>query len=157
MYGSDSIKIAWNELRSIIQHAIQLFTPKIRLYSHQFLKWFTPEIRHQVTVLRTLRSRCKTRPTTLQLSKLRIAEVQLSTDIHLAKQKLEENLVDDLATNSSCQVYKFLRSLSKSNCLPTVIRDPNTSYTGSDEPSKTNLTPTFTQYSSRARVPQRSS
>ena len=36
----------WSSIKLIIQQAMDLFIPKVKLRSHQFPKWFTPDIRH---------------------------------------------------------------------------------------------------------------
>ena len=45
----------WSSIKLIIQQAMDLFIPKVKLRSHQFPKWFTPDIRHHLNCLPTLR------------------------------------------------------------------------------------------------------
>ena len=53
----------WSSIKLIIQLAMDLFIPKVKLHSHQFPKWFTPDIRHNLNCLRTLHRKCRTHPT----------------------------------------------------------------------------------------------
>ena len=75
----------WYFIKLIIQHAMDLFLPKVKLHSHQFPKWFTPDIRHHLNCLRTLRRKYRTHPTAHNLSKLLLLESNLDGDISSAK------------------------------------------------------------------------
>ena len=96
LLSSDSVEDAWVELRSIILHSIFRFTPKVRLHSYQFPKWFTPDIRHKVKHLCTLRRRYRKNPTEHLSLRLGDVELQLKNEVFIAKQNFEDDLVWNL-------------------------------------------------------------
>ena len=79
----------WSSIKLIIQQAMDLFIPKVKLRSHQFPKWFTPDIRHRLNCLRTLRRKCRTHPTAHNLSKLLLLESNLDADISSVNQDMK--------------------------------------------------------------------
>ena len=53
-YNSTDIEEIWSILKHHILTGMNLFIPKVKLRSHQFPVWFTPDLRHLIKCLRTL-------------------------------------------------------------------------------------------------------
>ena len=96
----------WSFIKLIIQHAMDLFLHKVKLRSHQFPKWFTPDIRHHLNCLRTLHTKCRTHPTSHNLSKLLLLESNLDGNISSTKSRYETDLILDIA-NSALKPIKL--------------------------------------------------
>ena len=111
----------WSSIKLIIQQAMDLFIPKVKLRSHQFPKWFTPDIRHRLNCLRTLRRKCITHPTAHNLSKLLLLESNLDADISSAKLRYETDLIFKF-TNSNCnKIFKYIRGISGHSSIPLSV------------------------------------
>ena len=79
----------WSSIKLIIEQAMDLFIPKVKLHSHHFPKWFTPDIRHHLNYLRTLRRKCRTHPTAHNMSKLLLWRVTLMPILVLRNQDMK--------------------------------------------------------------------
>ena len=102
---SQDTKFVWNFIKSEIVKAVLLHIPTTRLYSHQFPKWFTPSIHHQVKCMRTLRRKCSQSPTLLNLSKLEELQEALYNEIIIAKSDYEFNLIGNMSNTNSTKVF----------------------------------------------------
>ena len=97
---------------------MDLFIPKVRLRSHQHLKWITPTLQHDVNCFPTLKKKYKSHATQHNLTKLLSAESLLEDKLKLAKSSYENNLAHKLATSESNKIYKYINSLSSKHFLP---------------------------------------
>ena len=57
--NSDDVEFIWFIIKSYIISAMELYIPKVKVRSHQYPKWFTAHLRHQVKCLRTLLRKIK--------------------------------------------------------------------------------------------------
>ena len=103
----------------------------VRLHSHQYPKWFTPQIRHQVKCVKSVCRKCTNHPTSHLIDKLSVLEQNLRADICSAKQQFELDLTLDLVESPSPNIYKYLRHLTKSPSIPSSM----TSHDGSERAS----------------------
>ena len=97
------------------------FIPKITIQPNQSPKWFTPDIRHQIKCLQTLRRKHKLHPTEHTTARLNSAEVNLENSIKQAKTNFEANLINNFAFNNESKIYKYIKSLSKSDSIPLTV------------------------------------
>ena len=112
----------WSSIKLIIQQAMDLFLPKVKLCSHQFPKWFTPDIRHRLNCLRTLRRKYRTHPTVHNLSKLLLLESNLDGDISSAKSRYETDLILDFANSNCNKIFKYIRGISGHSSIPPSVK-----------------------------------
>ena len=111
----------WSSIKLIIQQAMDLFIPKVKLRSHQFPKWFTPDIRHRLNCLRTLRRKCITHPTAHNLSKLLLLGSNLDADISSAKSRYETDLIFKFANSNCNKIFKYIRGISGHSSIPPSV------------------------------------
>ena len=111
----------WSSIKLIIQQAMDLFIPTVKLRSHQFPKWFTPDIRHRLNCLRTLRRKCVTHPTAHNLSKLLLLESNLDADISSAKSRYETDLIFKFANSNCNKIFKYIRGISGHSYIPPSV------------------------------------
>ena len=102
----------WSFIRNNILDGMNTFIPKITIQPIQSPKWFTPDIRHQIKCLRTLRRKHKLHPTEHTTARLNSAEVNLENSIKQAKTNFEANLINNFAFNNESKIYKYIKSLS---------------------------------------------
>ena len=67
-YNSDDVEFIWLIIKGYTISAMELYISKVKVQSHQYIKWFTAHLRHQVKRLRTLRRKIKNHFTLLQLN-----------------------------------------------------------------------------------------
>ena len=120
-FVSCDVDFVWSSLKLAIQQAMDLCIPKVRLRSYQFPKWFTPEIRHLVKCIPTLRRKCKLRPTAHNLNKLSNSERLLETMICSAKSSYESNLITDFASTNKNKIFKHISSITGHNSIPASV------------------------------------
>ena len=133
LYGTSDLEDAWNCLKRIIFEGILQFVPKTcsRRYPHP--KWFNSEIQHQLNKVHTLRHRCRNNLSSSLSSQLYESEARLSEAMVTAKLNFESQLIQDLATNNSSRIYKYISTLSSNRQLPSIMYLDNTqAYTSSD-------------------------
>ena len=75
---------------------VHKFTPFTRRRSHSRPRWFTPDIQHQLNCVHTTRRKARTKPTSINISKLNAAEHQLSANMQKAKLSFESSLLQNL-------------------------------------------------------------
>ena len=130
----DGVEMIWSKLKDINVNAISHFAPKVRLRSHQFPKWFTPEIRHHIKCLLTLRRKCKLHPTPSNLVALPSSERALQSKTRSAKLQFDSDLIYDLAITGCPNIYKYLRKLTNQHQLPpTIYHDSKTASSDQDK------------------------
>ena len=64
----------WIFIKNVILEAVHKFTPFTRRRSHSRPRWFTPDIQHQLNCVHTTRRKARTKPTSINISKLNTAE-----------------------------------------------------------------------------------
>ena len=121
LLSSLDIEFVWSSLKDTILHAISLFTPSVKVRSQSYPKWFSSTIRHKLNILRSLRKKCKKNPSNDNTSRLHSAQLQLENEIHQARCTYESNLIKKFAYSNDPKIYHYLKSLSRSNSLPSTI------------------------------------
>ena len=101
--------------------AMTLFIPKFRVYSKQYPKWFTKELRHQIKCLHTLRRNYKRSPSDHNATRLNQAENSFQINADTAKSDYETNLINDFVSTSNPAVYRHIRSFTKSATIPPTV------------------------------------
>ena len=101
---------------------MQLFIPVRKIHANQHPPWFNSDIRHNIKQLRTLRRRYKQHPTHRISCTINSLELTLQNKINAAKQSFEYNLINCHATTSNSKIFKYLKSIRKSNNVPSVIQ-----------------------------------
>ena len=86
-----------------------------------FLNLLSSTIRHKINILRSLRKKCKRNPSNTNTFKLHSAEIQLESEIQLARCTYESNLVKKFARSNDSKIYKYLKCLCRTNSLPSTI------------------------------------
>jgi hypothetical protein len=92
-----NIELIWLMIKSVLYHAMCLYTPKTRLRSRQDPQWFDSSIRHQINCLNTLCRKSKSHP---------LLEQQLQQHISSAKSNFESQLLMSLRSNSTSKVFR---------------------------------------------------
>ena len=60
---SDNIEFIWSYIKSCIYTAMNMYIPRVRRRWHKFPCWFTPDIKHHLNCLHTLKRKSKVCPT----------------------------------------------------------------------------------------------
>ena len=55
LYNCSDINQVWTLVRDLVTTGMDQFIPKVRLRFNQYPKWFSPQMRHQVKCMHTLR------------------------------------------------------------------------------------------------------
>ena len=118
----------WSELKAIITHAIQMFTPRVKLRSNSHPKWFTSETRHRLNCVHTLRKKSKKHPTHNNIFKLEEAESLLADHMRVAKSSYESNLVNDFAHKNNYKIYRYINGLLKRDVMPPIMHYDNANH-----------------------------
>ena len=111
----------WSIIKSTVLDSTTLFIPKIKVKPNNLPKYFTPNIKHQLNCIRTLRKKKLRSPTDYNTSRLLETELRLSRDIAQAKSNYESKLIHDFASNNQSRIYQYIRSLRKSDTLPPSV------------------------------------
>ena len=102
---------------------IYIYLPKVRLRRYQYPCWFTPELRHLSKCAHTLRKRNSKHPSAHQQLKLSQLEEKLHNEILSVKSSYyETSLICSFAGNSNNKIYDYIRSLSSSNSIPSLVQ-----------------------------------
>lgn len=140
-YQSNSVEYVWSIIKSTLSNAINQFIPTIKLRAKQHPKWFTPNLRHQIKCIRTLKRKYAKSPSEQNRIRLQTAEKCLNDEISLAKSVYESKLIHDFSSTNQSEIYRYIRSLTTSHSIPSTI------YSGSssalDDHNKATL---FNQY-----------
>ena len=124
-------------MEHLILDAMQLFIPVCKIHPNLHPLWFNSDIRHNTKRLRTLRCRYKQHPTHHIFCTNNSLELTLRSKIKAAKQSFEYNLINSYATTNNNKIFKYLKSIIKSNNVPLVIQFESS--TASTDYAKANL------------------
>ena len=111
----------WSKIFSTLSDAMNIYIPKFRLHSHQFPKWFSPELRHRLKCLRTLRRKYKRSPSNHNFECLRMAEEKFQQDVKDCKSKYETYLINSYASRHNFKLFQYINSMTKSKAIPSTI------------------------------------
>ena len=104
------VETSWAIIKSVIYEAMTLFIPKFRVYSKQYPKWFTKELRHQIKCLHTLRRNYKRSPSDHNATHLNQAENSFQINADTAKSNYETNRINNFVSTSNPAIYRHIRS-----------------------------------------------
>ena len=120
-FQSKDIEFIWSYLSAIIKDAIYKFIPVAPIHYNKQPVWFNSDIRHHINCLRTLRRKLNKHPTNNNKTKYNNSSTLLQTKIRSAKDNYESNLVASFTNTNNSKIYKYIRSLSKSNPIPPTM------------------------------------
>ena len=125
LLSSDANHI-WSRLNSIINYyfcgAIDSLAPKVKLRSRNINPpWFDSRVRHQLHCVKSLRKKYSQKPSSCNRNKLGDAERSLFELMRAAKSSYESQLVDHFAFNNSYKIFKYIKSIMKTDSLPVVM------------------------------------
>ena len=121
-YNCTDVNEAWTFIKQLIITGMDQFIPKVRLRSSQYPKWFNAHIRHQIKCLRTLRRKLRRCFSIPALNRLICAEDNLQSELQTVKSNYEQSLLDNFAKYKDPKIFHYIKSLSKSRSLPTVLK-----------------------------------
>ena len=136
-------RILWLYVRKLLQQALDHFVAKVTLRCHQWPKWFTPTLQHQLNYLHILRRKYSKKLSTSSKSKLHgssLAGPVVKTFLRpwlytenifqalasTARYEYEGKVIDAFPVNNNYSVNEYISSLTKHHTFPT------TTYYGSD-------------------------
>ena len=120
------IEFLWSFLKQSLYETISIFVPISKSKAHPRPRWFTPELRHQLNQLHTVRRKHKK----LQLknnlqsdssSALSEAESRFQQHVIKAKVLYESKLIHDFAHNTNQKIFKYIRSISRQASIPHTV------------------------------------
>ena len=120
-FNSQNIGTVWTIIKTAVFKAMSANIPKFRLRAHQYPKWFSPELRHELKCLHTLRKKFKHSPTPHNLDRLNHAEAQFQLNIDSTKSNYEANLIHSFAYHNNSKIYEYIRSIAKTKNIPTLL------------------------------------
>ena len=128
------IERIWQAIEHQVVNAMKLFIPIKKYHPVQHPPWFTSEIRHCIKRLRTSRRKYKLRPSQNILTNIVSLEATVQEMIRMAKLDYESSLINNFTPTNSNKIYKYLRSITKSNHIPSTINlDSSTASTDLDK------------------------
>ena len=106
---AQDVKYIWNYIKEAVHHAIKLYVPSIQLKSQQQqqLKWFTPNIRHNLHCLHTLRRFYHRAPSPVIKTNLEDTEERLQHLIEEAKSHYETKLIEQFAHSTALEYFNI--------------------------------------------------
>ena len=120
-YLSHDVEYIWHTIEHLLMDAMHSFIPTNKVHSHQHPIWFNSEIRHSINRLRTLRRRHKRHPTQYTSNTIDSLEKALQEKIAVAKLTFESELINTYAPTNNNKIFKYLKSITKSNNIPSVM------------------------------------
>ena len=120
-FNSQNIETVWTIIKTAVFKVMSANIPKLRLRAHQYPKWFSPELRHELKCLHTLRKIFKHSPTPHNLDHLNHAEAQFQLNIDSTKSNYEANLIHSFAYHNNSKIYEYIRSITKTKNIPTLL------------------------------------
>ena len=78
---SHNVEAVWLYIEDVINTAMRLYIPYTKVCSHQHPPWFTPDIRHHIKRLRTLRHKFRLHPSDEMAVKVKSLEILLQEKI----------------------------------------------------------------------------
>ncbi len=104
-----------------VETGMKLFIPKVRLRKRQLPAWFTPNLRHQLKCLRTLRRKCRVKTSqTMCHSRLKQTEATFQANCVEAKRMYDGRLIREFSSSGS-SVFKYINALRKGGNIPSCV------------------------------------
>jgi len=118
-YMSTNVEEIWAIIENHISAGMSLYIPKVKLHAHQYPKWFTPTLCHNINRLNTLRRKVRKKPKSLHNAQhLKDSEATVQQEILDAKANYGSLLILNFATNRDPKLFHHLKSMSKCDLLP---------------------------------------
>ncbi len=105
-------------LCSTIQDAIKLYAPLVKLKPKSISN---STVRHQLNCVRSLRRSYRRNASPVFKAKLDKSEVALLDAMTAAKSSYEAHLVHQFAFNSNYKIFKYIKTILKTNPLPPIL------------------------------------
>ena len=119
-FTCNNIEEVWLHLKFEIFSACNVFIPKTKCTTYKFPKWFTPEIKHAINRVRSLKRKIKKSSCATKLAKLTSLESELQALMSTAKENYGTKLLSSFSHNSKV-LYRQLRYLSKFSAMPQCL------------------------------------
>ena len=123
-YDSQNIETAWSIIKTAMLKAMSPNKPEFQLRAHQYPKWFSPELQHQLKCLQTFRTlwkKYKHSLTSHNLDRLYYAEDQFQLNIDSTKSNYEANLIHGFANHNNSKIYGYIQSITKTKNTPSLL------------------------------------
>ncbi len=91
--------------------------------------WYDSTTRHRINRVRSARKKARLHPTTNNTNKLETAEKELISHMIVTKANYETSLVNEFASSNCNKIYKYIRSTSGADGLPSAMHNESTSVT----------------------------
>ncbi len=88
--------------------------------------WYDSTTRHLINRVRSARKKARLYQTPNNINKLERADQELSSHMFVTKANYETRLVSEFASSNSNKIYKYLRSTSRTDGLPSAMHDEST-------------------------------
>lgn len=134
---SDDIEQIWATIRDVIEDAVHTFTPLVTRKAHCSPTWFSPEIRHKLNCIHSLRKKAYVSRDENLKNKLIVAEHELDALMISEKARYETNLVNDFAHRKNSKIYRYINSILKRDVFPPIMYFNSCS--AEDDKSKSSL------------------
>jgi hypothetical protein len=126
--ATSDVNTIWSFLSHVLHEACSNFIPKITIHKSS-PRYFTPEIRHSLNVIRSLKRLIKKNPTPHRLEKLSLLEHSLQAQLQTAKQEYETRLINMFYHNPE-KLYNYLKHTSSSHSIPQIVHHQSITYGG---------------------------
>ena len=123
-----SVNSMWSTLAEILREACNKFIPFISIpYNTSSPRYFTPKIRHQLNIIRSLKRSIRINPTPHRTAKLSMLESNLQTLIDDTKHAYETKLAESFH-HEPRKLYSYLKNTSSSQSIPHVVHHESVTY-----------------------------
>ena len=119
--ASANIEYIWTAIKQAIYTGMGLFIPKVRIRSHQYPIWFTPELRHLSKCIRTLTRRYTSTHSSHVGNKLQSLKENFHDKLLATKSKYETELIKSAAGRKNSKIFDYIRSLTSNNIIPPSV------------------------------------
>ena len=126
-FNSNDVETVWSSIKHAIYLGMHLFIPKVRIRRRQFPVWTTPNLRHLLKCLKSLRRKCSRSPTPGNLTKLQALEERVQTEFSTSKALYEKNLIQSFAGKKDSKIYSYITSVTGNRTIPPTVFLDNTS------------------------------
>ena len=119
--ASVNTEYVWSAIKQAIYTGMDQFIPKVRIRSHQYPIWFTPELRHLSKCIRTLTRRCSSTHSSHVINKLQSLKENFHDKLLATKSKYETKLIQSAAGRKNSKIFDYIRSLTSNNIIPPSV------------------------------------
>ena len=125
---ADCVNSMWSTLAEILREALTKFVPVISIPLNTSLpRYFTPKIRHQINIIRSLKRSIRINPTPHRIAKLSMLENNLQSLIDTTKHAYETRLTVTFH-HEPRKLYSYLKHTSSSQSIPHAVHHKSITY-----------------------------